>query len=256
MSPDKADYSQIAEVYDHVRTSEAPHLEWWFQRIAEIGELGPGKHLIDLGCGTGRWTIPLVERTGCEAVGLDSSPEMLEKARAKDAAGRVTWTVGKVENPDVESGAFDCALMSLMMHHLDDHLGAFRAVLRLLRPGGVFVIRQGTLAQIMDDVFHRFFPEALTIDRRRTPFRAEVEHWLDEAGFEDVHTEEVKQTTYPDPERLRKEIRMRVCSVLRLIDDDVFQRGLRRFDDYLARHPDDPWLKEDLFTLFSAKRQG
>jgi SAM-dependent methyltransferase len=144
--------------------------------------------------------------------------------------------------------------MSLMMHHLDDHLETFRQVLDLLRPGGLFLIRQGTLEQIMDDVFHRFFPEALAIDRRRTPFRAEVEYWLGEAGFEDVHAEEVTQTTYQSYERLQKEVRMRVCSVLRLIGDVAFERGLRRFDEYVEQNPDDPWVKQDMFTLFSARR--
>jgi ubiquinone/menaquinone biosynthesis C-methylase UbiE len=250
----KADYSQIAEVYDEARPSDSPHLMWWFERVAEAGELGPGKRLIDLGCGTGRWTIPLVERTGCEAVGIDSSRGMLQKARVKDTAGRIEWLLGDVEHPQVGPESFDCAFMSLMMHHLEDHLGTFERVRHLLRPGGIFLIRQGTLEQIMDDVFHRFFPEALAIDRKRTPFRAEIEHWLAEAGFQDVRVEKVTQTSYPDVERLKKEVRMRVCSVLRLIDDEAFQRGLPRFDAYVSANPDDPWVQQDLFTLFSARK--
>jgi ubiquinone/menaquinone biosynthesis C-methylase UbiE len=254
MRIDKADYSEIAEVYDEARTSTAPHVDWWLNRIAEVGELGPGKRLIDLGCGTGRWTIPLVERTGCEAVGMDNSSGMLEKARAKDPEGRLTWMLGDAENLAIGEGSFDCALMVLIMHHLDDHPTAFRGVLRALRPGGMFLIRQGTLEQIMDDVCHRFFPEALIVDRQRTPFRAEIQYWLAEAGFEDVRAEEVTQTSYVSYERLQKEIRLRVCSVLRLIDERAFHRGLRRLDEYLAANPDDPWVTQDLFTLFSARR--
>ncbi len=254
MKPDKVDYSQIAEVYDQARTSDAPHLEWWFERIAEAGRLAPGKRLLDLGCGTGRWTIPLTDRTGCQALGVDSSPEMLERARGKPQGGGITWRLGDAEGLDIEQGSFDCALMSLMMHHLDDHIATFRGVLRVLKPGGVFLIRQGTLEQIMGDVFHHFFPEALTIDRKRTPLRAEIEHWLAAAGFEDVSAEEVTQTSYPSYERLQKEVRMRVCSVLRLIDRQAFERGLRRFEAYLADNPDSQWVKQDNFTLFSARR--
>ena len=258
MTSEKADYSEIAQVYDRARTGNAPHLEWWFQRIAEVGELGPGKRLIDLGCGTGRWTVPLTERTGCEAVGLDRSPEMLKKARAKDVHGLVTWLVGDVERLGLQPETFDCAFMCLMMHHVDDHLGTFQGVLRLLRPGGIFLIRQGTLEQIMDDPWHRFFPEAITIDRKRTPFRAEIEMWMREAGFEQVETEEVKQFTYRDladlNERMLGEVRLRVASVLRLISDEAFQPGLQRIEAYVREHPDDMWLRETLFALFSARR--
>ena len=254
----KADYSEIAQVYDLVRTGDAPHLEWWFERIAAAGGLGPGTRLIDLGCGTGRWTIPLSERTGCEAIGLDRSPEMLEKARAKDADSRVTWVVGDVERLELEPASVDCAFMCLMMHHLDDHLGTFRGVLRILKPGGVVLVRQGTLEQIMDDPWHRFFPEALTIDRKRTPLRAEIETWLRTAGFKQVESEEVKQFTYRDLAdlhgRMLAEVRMRVASVMRLISDEAFERGLARIEKYVAEHPDDPWLRETLFTLFSARR--
>src|SRR5438034_6894088 len=131
------DYSEISKVYDQARPHDSPHLESWFNKIAEAGELGPGRRLIDLGCGTGRWTISLVERTGCGALGLDNSPEMLEKAREKDRSNRVSWRLGDIEHLEVEPESFDCALMVLMLHHVHDQLAAFRGVFRALRPGGI-----------------------------------------------------------------------------------------------------------------------
>ncbi|MFB3881134.1 MAG: class I SAM-dependent methyltransferase [Armatimonadota bacterium] len=290
MTAGKADYSEIAEVYDQVRKDDLPHIVWWQTKIAMEGKLGPGKRFIDLGCGTGRWTIPIARRTGCEAVGLDSSEAMLAKAREKDQGGLVTWVLGDCESlgrskllpngepprmasaasyrsngehlvtpsPDWERGrggeGFDCALMSLMMHHLEDHLGTFRGVFRILRPGGVFLIRQGTLEDILRDPMHRFFPEAVTIDRKRTPFRSEIERWLDEAGFNPVKVETFKQHTYSSNMRLLEEIEKRVCSALRIIDDDAFAAGLARFKAYLRRPADDPSLRDSFFTLFTATK--
>ncbi len=252
----RADYSEIAEVYDQARPGDSPHLEWWFKKLAEVGQLGPGRRLVDLGCGTGRWTIPLAERTDCEAVGLDNSAEMLAKAREKDRQGRVTWVVGDVERLELEPESFDCALMSLMMHHMYDHLTAFRGVYRVLRPMGVFLIRQGTLEQIVNDATHRFWPETVSIDLARTPLRGEIEGWLARAGFEEVQVELVRQTSYASNERLLEELRLRVCSVLRMIGNEAFAAGLRRVEDYLCENPGDVSLRQDLFTLFSARRPG
>lgn len=254
MSPDEADYSEIADVYDEARPSDSPHLEWWFQRLAKLGRLGPGKRLIDLGCGTGRWTIPLTERTGCEAVGVDNSRGMLAKAREKASNKRATWALGDVQCLPVRPESFDCALMSLMMHHLNDHLTTFRGVCKALRPGGIFLIRQGTLEQILNDAMHRFFPETVGIDLARTPLRAEIERWLKLAGFEQVRAELVKQTTYASNHRLLTELRLRVCSALRMISDDAFYTGLRRAETHFRDHPDDDTLRQDLFTLFSARK--
>jgi SAM-dependent methyltransferase len=251
---ERADYDQIAQVYDQVRVSDGPHLEWWRRRIIEAGGLGPGKRFIDLGCGTGRWTIPLAVRSGCEAVGLDRSAAMLEKARAKDTAQCVTWVQGDVEHLDVQAGSFDCAFMCLMMHHLADHLATFRGVCRALRPGGVFLIRQGTLEDIADDPLHRFFPEALALDRRRTPLLPEIVFWLEEAGFAEVEPGRMTQTTYLTLDRMVAEFEERVMSALHLISDEAYQRGLRRLKDYVAAHPHDPWLYQSRFTLFTARK--
>jgi ubiquinone/menaquinone biosynthesis C-methylase UbiE len=252
----RADYNEIAEVYDQARKADKPHLEWWYTRLAEAGGLGPGKRLIDLGCGTGRFTIPLVERTGCEAVGLDGSPEMLARAREKDSTGRITWVLGDVENLDVEAAGFDCALMSLMMHHLQDHLGMFRRVLGLLRPGGVFLVRQGTLEQILNDAMHRFFPETIGVDLARTPMRLQIEQWLRQAHFAEVEVELIKQKSAESSEQVLDELRLRVHSALRLIGDDAFYAGLRRAEEHVLAHPDDDSLTRDLFTLFVARKEG
>jgi SAM-dependent methyltransferase len=154
----------------------------------------------------------------------------------------------------IERESFDCGLMSLMMHHIDDHLTTFRGVYRILRFGGIFLIRQGTLEQILNDVTHRFFPEAVSIDLARTPLRSQVEEWLRRAGFEDVQAELVKQTTYPSNDGLLRELRLRVRSVLRMISDEAFEAGLRRVEEYVREHPEDESLRQDLFTVFSARK--
>jgi len=256
MTRRKADYSEISQAYDAARGADKPHVEWWLAKLAEAGRLGPGRRLLDLGCGTGRWTILLAQRTACDALGVDKSPEMLAKARAKDAKGHVKWLLGDVMAPPVPPESFDCALMSLMLHHLDEPPAAFRAAFAALRPGGVFLIRQGTLEQSINDPVHRFFPEAITIDRQRTPLRVEVENWLREAGFEQVEAEAVRLRVHNSPQEWLLEVEPRVYSVLRMISDEAFARGLARLRAYIETHPDDPWLVENDMTLFAARKPG
>jgi len=94
----------------------------------------------------------------------------------------------------------------------------------------------------------------VTLDRKRTPLRAEVERWLGQVGFRDISAEEVAQTSYPSIESFLETSGHRVCSVLRMIGDDAFEEGMKRMREYVAEHPDDASLRQDLFTLFTARK--
>ena len=254
MSDARADYGEISRVYDIVRRGDKPHVEWWLKRLAEAGELGPEKCLLDIGCGTGRWAIPLAQRTGCAVIGVDKSPEMLAKAKEKDSGGRCTWLSGDAHDPPVSAGSCDCVLMSLMLHHLGDVAGAFRAAFDRLRPNGIILIRQSPLEQVADDSIHRFFPETLAIERQRLPLRKEIEFWLEETGFQLVAVEPVRVQTTDSLEDWSREIELRVPSILRTISDEVYQRGLARCRQFMREHPDDSTLLEDTMTLFVGRK--
>jgi len=61
-----------------------------FYRTLSAEYPGP---VLELGCGTGRVTLPLA-RAGLDVTGLDLSPEMVAQARTKDPDNEVQWVVG------------------------------------------------------------------------------------------------------------------------------------------------------------------
>ena len=251
----KVDYAGIAQDYDRVRRPDNPHMQWWIKRLADAGALTPDTRLLDLGCGTGRWALLLTERTGCRCIGVDNSPEMLARAREKDKTGLCEWLLGEAVDPPVPSGSCDVVLMSLMLHFLDDVPAVFRTAFDRLREGGVLLVRQGTLEQLADDPIHRFFPESLAIERRRTPLCREIEFWLAEAGFASITVEPVRGRCFHSLDAWFDEIRLRVASIFRLLPDDVFQRGLERCRQHIREHPHDvAFLENDAMTLFVARR--
>ena len=254
MKVPQADYGRIAAHYDQVRPTDRPHIEWWVRRLIEAGELRPGKQLLDLGCGTGRWGILLAEHARCRCIGVDASVEMLTKARAKDRTGLCSWVEGQALNPPVPAESSDCVLMSLLLHFLDDVPAVFRVALDRLRDGGVLLVRQPTLEQAANDPIHVFFLESLAIERRRTPLGREIEFWLDEAGFASVKVEPVRLRTYPTLADWFEEIRLRVPSVLQLLPDEVYQRGVARCRSFMRDHPEDTSLLENEMTLYVAHR--
>jgi SAM-dependent methyltransferase len=104
---------------------------------------GGVRTVIDLGCGTGNHSLRLAAR-GYDVTGVDLSPQMLERARAKaDSAGAdVCFICGDVRYVDAH-GPYDAALMMFAVlgyqHTNADVRATFANVRRMLRPGGLLM---------------------------------------------------------------------------------------------------------------------
>jgi SAM-dependent methyltransferase len=97
-----------------------------------------GRRVLDAGCGAGRNAVWLAEQ-GAEVTGLDSSPEMLRRARERVPAG--SFSLADLARPlELPDGAFDVAIASLVLHYLRDWTPTLRELRRVVRAGGVLAI--------------------------------------------------------------------------------------------------------------------
>jgi SAM-dependent methyltransferase len=113
-----------------------------YDRPAVLELLGPleGKRVLDAGCGPGLYAEELVER-GAEVVAFDQSPEMVALAKER-LAGRAELSVHDLAAPLdwLTVGSFDLAVMALVIHHVDDRVGALREIHRVLKSDGALVV--------------------------------------------------------------------------------------------------------------------
>lgn len=246
---EKADYSKIAALYDKGRPISKQNVELWLCLIQERSRLGEGARTLDLGCGTGRFALPMAERLRFRVTGADSSSDMLAKAREKDASGLVTWDVQNAESLTYPDGSFDLVFVSHLLHHVDCPGKVIAECYRVLDRKGVLLVRYGAIEQIWDDVEHTFFPAARDIDKARGATTRTVEAWLHEAGFSDIASEEVVQRTFETPWEHLNAVKAKGISVLTMISEDAFERGARDLAKYIEAHPSDAWLLLDRLTL-------
>jgi 2-polyprenyl-3-methyl-5-hydroxy-6-metoxy-1,4-benzoquinol methylase len=252
----KADYSKIAFFYDRGRTLSEQNMELWLGAIARISGARKGSRLLDLGCGTGRFAIPMAANFGYRVTGADSSAEMLEKAREKDSRKAVEWDLQDAQNLSYPDKSFDIVFMSHLLHHCDEPFRVIRECRRVLTKSGALIIRYAGIEQIRDDVEHTFFPETLPIDEARIFSVEKVEKELKEAGFINIISEEFTQQTYLTAEAHLEAMLVKSTSVLTMIPEEAFERGVARLKKYIEEKPDDPWLLYDRMTLaagFKAK---
>lgn len=94
--------------------------------------------VLDLGCGNGPLTLALAERwTHARVVGVDSSPQMLDAARAADAESRVEWVEADLALWDIASvGAADVVVSNATLQWVPGHLPLLERWIEALADGG------------------------------------------------------------------------------------------------------------------------
>lgn len=250
----KADYSKIASFYDQGRSLSEQNTTLWLDLIAELSAAPKGARILDLGCGTGRFSLPMAGRLGLDVTGADSSSEMLAKAKQKDPNAEVRWTLADANALTFPADSFDVVFMSHLLHHVDSPPAVLSECHKVLAPSGVILIRYGAMDQIRHDVEHTFFPQAIEIDEPRAPSQELTERWLLEAGFVDLSSRQVVQQTYQSGAAHLDAARAKSTSLLSMISEESFEAGIQRLAAHVAGNPMDEWSLFDRMTLTAGRR--
>lgn len=177
--------------------------------VFELLAAQAGERILDLGCGDGALTVELVA-AGAEVVGVDSSAEMVEAARARGLDAHVVD--GEALAFDRE---FDAVFSNAALHWMRDADAVLAGVAQALRPGGRFIAEcggHGCVAAVgtaltavlarrgidaaeltpwyfptVDDYGARLERAAFVVDSialipRPTPLPGEVGDWIDTFG--------------------------------------------------------------------------
>ena len=173
------DFTEIAKDYDKGRSGE--NVGFWAEEARRLARLGDGPLILDLGCGTGIYTLGIGSLASATMCGLDPSVGMLRRAMEKSASTHWFNAVG--ERMPVRSSVFDCVFSSQVWHHIEDRQGTADECGRVLRTGGAVVIRTISHDQLRGKTVFEFFPEILGNQLRVYPSMEDFERYFGNAGF-------------------------------------------------------------------------
>jgi len=134
-------YATRPDLYDLMHADQVDDMRF-MQEFVEV--LGENPRVLELGCGTGRLLIPMLD-AGATVVGLDREPAMIEVARRHmQAFGRRASIVEGDMRDFTLDGYFDLALIGLntFMHLLTikAQLECLTCIHRHLRPAGLLLL--------------------------------------------------------------------------------------------------------------------
>jgi ubiquinone/menaquinone biosynthesis C-methylase UbiE len=218
------DETDIAATYDKARALAPETVRLWRGLLSAHVGRSDISLVVDLGCGTGRFTEILAEHFGVQVIGIDPSQKMVDQARRKPATVNVIYRQGCAEALPLSDGSADLVWMSMVYHHLIDPSSTAKECHRVSRPGGYVCIRNTTRDS---DFPHRhFFPGLQARIDSELPSWQDIESVFTAGGFTQLVHQVVTQITAPDWQTFIEKSALRADSFLARLSDEDFQHGM------------------------------
>lgn len=235
----------------HVRYAESRRLPeetvtLWLETISKYIPHDSVKTIIDLGCGTGRFTEALSDHFSARVYGIDPSRKMLTTAKQSISAPLIGFAQGSAEYIPLADGVADLVFLSMVYHHIQDKGEAVREFKRVLRAGASLCIRTSTQESLDSYLWLRFFPGAREIEFGRIPSRGSMTNFVQGNGFELKGHTIVRQLFAENLHQYFEKISLRGISSLQAISDDEFQEGLIGLEKYCREQETGEAVFEDI----------
>jgi ubiquinone/menaquinone biosynthesis C-methylase UbiE len=242
----------------------------WMTMVNTIMAVG-GKRVLDIGCGEGIYTTALADMGAASVTCLDSSREMLQRAR-ENCGGytNIDFVLGSALGTGLLAERYDLVLQRALIHSLaqNDLRTSFVEAFRLLRPGGALIVQDqtpedcllpGSKTHIRGYIFSRY-PRLVNLEVTRRPRSELVLQTLRQVGFRSVEERKFWETraVYPNLEALTDDLLARTGnSILHELTDAELQ-DLVTYITYVQeqlQHADDAEIVErDCWTIWSAAK--
>jgi ubiquinone/menaquinone biosynthesis C-methylase UbiE len=243
------DKGNIPSSYDAGRGYSSATLAMWLDRISMCAPRGAVRRILDLGCGTGRYSAALANHFHAHVVALDRSEKMLAEARKKEA-GRVSYVRASAESLPLRDGSSDMVFISMVLHHFEDPVRAMRECHGVLRAGGTVCLRAATIDRIPTYPYVPFFARSRAILEATIQTQERIEAIFRDAGFELVRHELVRNEVAPDWRVYAQKIAAGADSILAQLSDDEFNDGMRLLHQHADTAPPSPVVEVvDLFAF-------
>src|SRR5262245_50726678 len=119
----------------------ASRIVYQAEQLCETADLQAGWQVLDVATGSGNAALAAARR-GCEAVGIDYVPALLERGQLRAAAEHldVRFVEGDAEDLRFPDASFDAVLSIYGVMFAPDHKRAASELARVCRPGGLIAL--------------------------------------------------------------------------------------------------------------------
>ncbi|MCL2064768.1 MAG: class I SAM-dependent methyltransferase [Candidatus Cloacimonetes bacterium] len=240
-------YQKVAPIYDTVRLDKKNEFNSTLAIVLKNCKIDT-THILDIGCGSGRYAQALSER-GFEVIGVDKSKSQLEQA-----SKIINTRHCDASNLPFDNNSFDICTMMSVIHQMSDaeRYTAFNEVFRVLKINGCFIIKTCSHGDLKNRLTSSFWPKTLENDLLRYPTIDKIKDEL--IKFTDINTKRTETKIELPKNECLEEYRLRKSSNLGMLDDSEFLTGIQLIEKTYLKHKS--ILKRNCHTFLIAHKNS
>jgi len=221
------DKTDISKTYNRGRDLATEVMQQWMDVVSTHVEEGSVRRVVDLGCGTGRFSPSLARRFTANVVGIDPSSKMLAEARSNRSLAGLFYISAYGEALPLPSSSVDLIFVSMAFHHFNEPLQVALECARVLREQGRVFLRTGCRENAAVYPYVPYFPSSRALIEERLPSLLLQESVFNSAALKTdvsgVVTQQIA-TSYSD---YADRLSMKADSILISLDGSEFEAGIR-----------------------------
>lgn len=180
-------------------------------------------NFLDAGCGTGNDLLQIYERTGWKGFGCDASVNMLTVAQRRRCSQDLK--MADLDSQFPFENLFDTVYIMDVIHHLRAPHVFIQNAFHHLNSRGYLLIGTESEYDLRHKLLTRYFPEILEKDLQRYHPIGRIIDWLIGAKFRAININHIDEEV-PITAELITLFENKAFSILRLISEDAFQKGI------------------------------
>jgi len=222
-------YNQIAQQFAQHRRLNPEVVSG----LHSVSGISSDSKVLEVGCGTGNYIIAAEARAHCFCCGVDPSEQMLAGAQMRSS--QVQFHVGQAESLEFPDDSYDLIFSVDAIHHIEDRAEYFQRAYSILKPGSkVCTVTDSQQIIRTRSPLAVYFPETIEVDLERYPRISKLQEIMEQQGFKSLDEQTVEfEYSLTDTRAYRN----KTFSVLHLISDDAFRRGIERMEEDLKTAP-------------------
>jgi ubiquinone/menaquinone biosynthesis C-methylase UbiE len=221
------DKTNISKTYNRGRDLAPDVLEQWMNVVARHVDVSEVRSVVDLGCGTGRFSPSLAERFTAKVIGLDPSKKMLAEAMSERGFPGIIYVCACGEAIPLPANSVDLVFISMVFHHFTLPGLVAQECARVLQECGRVFLRTGCREFVSEYPYVPYFPSTQALIEERLPSLRVQENVFNSAGLKTVASGVATQQIADNYSEYAEKLSMRADSILISIGDDEFDAGVK-----------------------------